>query len=69
MIGIGQTLAIMLSVLNAPHEWHWAYYLMLLAHVALFATAAGRHFGVDGVLRPTWEQSPSRLSRLLMRLS
>lgn len=50
VIGVGQTLAITLSVLNAPHEWHWAYFLMLLVHIALFATAAGRHFGVDGVL-------------------
>ncbi len=69
VVGIAQSLAIMLSVLNAPNEWHWSYYLMILVHVAIFATAAGRSFGVDGVLRPTWLASPGRLNGLLERLS
>jgi thiosulfate dehydrogenase [quinone] large subunit len=67
--GMVQTLAIMLSVLRAPGVWHWSYFLMLLLHFAVFATAAGRHFGVDGVLRPAWQQSNSRLARLLVRVS
>lgn len=65
LIGIAQSVAIALSVLHAPHEWHWAYYLMILAHVALFATAAGRWFGVDGVLRPLWQESPRPWARAL----
>jgi len=69
LIGIGQTLAITLSVLNAPNEWSWSYFLMLLAHVALFATAAGRFAGLDGVLRPRWQRSSGRLARLLVRAS
>ncbi len=69
VIGVAQSLAITLSVLNAPNEWHWSYYLMVLAHIALFATAAGRVFGVDGVLRPTWAESSGPLGRLLVRLS
>ena len=69
IVGIAQSIAIMLSVLNAPNEWHWSFYLMILAHVALFATAAGRSFGVDEVLRPTWLQSDSRVAKLLERLS
>jgi len=69
LIGIAQSVAIALSVLNAPHEWHWAYFLMILAHVALFATAAGRSFGVDGVLRPTWRASSGRVARVLLRVS
>ncbi len=69
LIGIGQSLAIAMSVMNAPHEWEWSYYLMILAHVALFATAAGRSYGLDAVLRPTWERSGSRVSRLLVRAS
>lgn len=47
IVGVGQSLAITLSVLDAPHEWHWAYYLMILAHLALLASP-GRAFGVDG---------------------
>ncbi len=62
-------MAIMLSVMNAPNEWEWSYYLMILAHVALFATAAGRSYGLDGVLRPVWRRSESRLSHLALRLS
>ena len=69
LIGIGQSLIITLSVLNAPNEWEWSFYLMILAHVALFATAAGRSFGLDAVLRPRWDRSPGRLPQLLMRLS
>ena len=69
LVGLGQTVAITLSVLNAPHEWEWSYYLMMLAHVALFATAAGRVFGLDGVLRPFWRSSSSRVAWLLARVS
>lgn len=69
LVGIGQTVAITLSVLNAPNEWHWSYVLMLLAHVALFATAAGRFVGLDGVLRPGWQRAGTRWSRLLVRAS
>jgi thiosulfate dehydrogenase (quinone) large subunit len=69
LIGIAQTVAIALSVLNAPHEWYWSYLLMLLVHVALFATAAGRYAGLDGVLRPGWQLSRSWAARLLVRVS
>ena len=69
VVGIGQTLAITLSVLYAPHEWQWSYYLMALAHLAIFATAAGRNYGVDGAMRETLSASSGRLSRLLVRLS
>ncbi len=69
LVGIGQSLAITMSVLNAPHEWEWSYYLMILAHVALFATAAGRSVGLDAVLRPRWSASTSRASQLMLRLS
>ncbi len=69
VVGIVQSLAITLSVLNAPHEWHWAYYLMILAHTAIFATAAGRAYGVDGVLRPYWVESGRGFEKVLARLS
>ncbi|WP_426978043.1 DoxX family protein [Pseudarthrobacter sp. O4] len=69
VVGVVQSLAITLSVLNAPNEWHWAYYLMILAHTAIFATAAGRAYGVDGVLRPRWVESTGRFEKLLARLS
>lgn len=65
LLGVVQTLAITFSVLNTPHEWYWAYLLMLLIHVLLFATAAGRYGGMDGLLRPVWHHRPGRFYRLL----
>ncbi len=65
LVGVLQSLAITLSVLNAPNEWHWSYFLMIMVHLAIFATAAGRSFGVDAVLRPTLRQSTSRPLRAL----
>jgi thiosulfate dehydrogenase [quinone] large subunit len=69
LVGIAETVVIMLTVLNAPNEWIWSYLLMLLVHAALFATAAGRYAGLDGVLRPEWQRSRSWLPRLLVRAS
>jgi thiosulfate dehydrogenase [quinone] large subunit len=69
IVGILQSLAITFSVLNAPHEWHWSYYLMILAHVVLLGTAAGRSYGLDGVFRPVLAASPGRISRVLRSVS
>lgn len=69
LVGVVQSLAITLSVLNAPNEWHWSYFLMILAHLALFAAAAGRSYGVDGVLRPHWVTSRGPVGSVLARLS
>jgi thiosulfate dehydrogenase [quinone] large subunit len=69
LVGVAQTVAITLSVLNAPNEWAWSYLLMLLAHAALFATAAGRYFGLDGLLRPGWQRSRAWWARWLVRAS
>jgi thiosulfate dehydrogenase [quinone] large subunit len=74
--GMVQTTAITLSALRAPNEWPWSYFLMFMAHFAIFATAAGRYYGVDGILRPTWQKwvqassgRLSQLARLLVRVS
>ncbi len=69
LVGVFETLVITLSVLHAPNEWHWSYFLMLLIHVALLATAAGRCYGIDGLLRPAWLRSANPLARLLVRVS
>jgi thiosulfate dehydrogenase [quinone] large subunit len=69
VVGVAQTVAITLSVLNAPDEWVWSYLLMLLAHAAVFATAAGRYAGLDGLLRPGWQRSQAWWARWLVRAS
>lgn len=69
VVGIGQSLAITLSVLNAPNEWPWSYYLMLAAHLVVLSTAAGRTAGLDGLLRPVWRRSSGRAASLLLKAS
>ena len=68
-VGIMQTGAIALSVLNAPHEWHWGYYLMGIGHLVLLLSAAGRTWGIDGLLRPAWHRSPGLVARMLTVMS
>ncbi len=69
LVGVLQSVAIGLSVLNTPNEWPWSYYLMAAANLVLFATAAGRVAGLDGVLRPAWGATGSRLARWGLRWS
>ena len=66
LVGLGMTATIMMSVLHAPNEWSWAYYMMFTLHVGVLATAAGRTFGADGLLRPAWQRSRSRIARFLV---
>ena len=49
-------LVITLSVVRLRGEWPWSYYLMIVANLLVFATAAGRYYGIDGVVRPALEQ-------------
>jgi uncharacterized membrane protein YphA (DoxX/SURF4 family) len=51
--GAAISVPIMLSVLyyDRADEWSWSYLLMIAAHVMVWATDAGAHLGVDGVLR------------------
>lgn len=69
VVGILQTLAIIGSAFNAPHEWPWSFYLMIVAHVVLLTTAAGRAYGLDGLLRPQWCRSDRPLAKLMVRAS
>ena len=36
-------------MLHVQNEWPWSYYLMIAAHLALFALDAGNHWGLDEV--------------------
>lgn len=63
LIGVVQSAAIGMSVALAPGEWPWAYYLMIAAHLAVFATAAGRVWGLDGLMRPLVADRSGRLAR------
>ena len=49
LLGIGQAIAITLSVLNTPGEYNWAYYMMIALHLAILANGAGP-WSVDSMI-------------------
>ncbi|MEJ7720487.1 MAG: TQO small subunit DoxD [Ilumatobacteraceae bacterium] len=52
LIGAAWSVPILLSVIyyDGADEWSWSYLMMIGLHLLLFATDAGRHLGLDGVL-------------------
>jgi thiosulfate dehydrogenase [quinone] large subunit len=69
IIGAAQAAAIGLSVALSPGEWPWSYYLMIMANLALVASAAGRVWGLDALVRPVLRHSPSPLLSRLSRFT
>jgi hypothetical protein len=49
LLGIGQSIAIGLSVAEAPGEWPWAYAMMIGIHAVLLFTPSARYAAVDAV--------------------
>ncbi len=49
LVGVGQSLAIGLSVAETPGEWPWAYWMMIGIHVVLLFSASARTAAVDAV--------------------
>lgn len=62
-----QSLFIGFTVANVPFEWGWAYWLMISSHLLLFAVAAGRYGGLDGILRPRLAGSSSPIAKIYVR--
>ncbi len=65
LVGAAMTVPILLSTIyyDGADEWSWAYFMMIGLHLLLFATAAGRSFGLDGVLAA---RRPARSARALL---
>jgi thiosulfate dehydrogenase [quinone] large subunit len=53
LAGAAMSIPIFLSVVyyDRADEWSWAYFLMIAAHLLVYASDAGAHLGLDGVLR------------------
>lgn len=69
LIGAAQSFVIFLTVGAQPHEWRWSYFLIIIAHLALFALAAGRFAGLDAWLRRRargLQRRPGGVLRLLL---
>lgn len=70
LVGVAQAFVIFLSVGAAPNEWKWSYFLMMVSLLAVFGFAAGRVWGIDGMLRKRVASRPGgRLSRLYLLAS
>jgi len=65
LLGIGQSLAIGLSVAQTPGEWPWAYWMMIGIHVVLLLTASNRVVAVDGVRAISKDRDATPAVRLL----
>lgn len=52
LAGVAISIPIFLSVIyyDRADEWSWAYFLMIGAHLLLYASDAGKYMGLDGVL-------------------
>ncbi len=53
LAGAAMSIPIFLSVIyyDRADEWAWSYLLMFAAHLLVYASDAGAHLGLDGVLR------------------
>jgi hypothetical protein len=66
LIGIGQSAAIGLTVAVAPHEWSWAYAMMIGIHLVLLLTASARYASVDAVWAATAAGERGRAGKRLL---
>ncbi len=65
LVGIGQSLAIGLSVAQTPGEWPWAYWMMIGIHVVLLLTASGAVGSVDRLWTAEVDSGPRSALPLL----
>jgi hypothetical protein len=49
LLGVAQSIAIGLSVAEAPNEWPWAYAMMIGIHAVLLFAPAAQHAAVDAL--------------------
>jgi len=68
-MGMSAQLMIGLAGISNPFEWEWAYNLMVVLSLLIFAFAPGRIFGLDAWLRPRLhaaKEGGNRLAGLLL---
>jgi uncharacterized membrane protein YphA (DoxX/SURF4 family) len=66
LIGIGQSLAIALSVAEAPNEWPWTYAMMIGIHLVLLLTPSAQYAAVDAVRAARAEGDAAPVARRLL---
>lgn len=66
LIGIGQSVAIGLSVAEAPNEWPWAYAMMIGIHLVLLLGPSAQYAAVDAVRAARVTGEPAPVARRLL---
>jgi uncharacterized membrane protein YphA (DoxX/SURF4 family) len=66
LIGVGQSLAIGLSVAEAPNEWPWAYAMMIGIHLVLLLGPSAQYAAVDAVRAARASGNAAPIARRLL---
>jgi len=66
LIGIGQSLAIGLSVAEAPNEWPWTYAMMIGIHLVLLLGPSAQYAAVDAVRAARATANAAPMARRLL---
>lgn len=51
LLAFGQATFLWIGLYQAPNEWPWNYVFLMIVHGFFIVTAAGRHLGLDAILR------------------
>jgi uncharacterized membrane protein YphA (DoxX/SURF4 family) len=51
LLALGQATFLWIGLYQAPNEWPWNYVFLMIVHGFFIVTAAGRHLGLDAILR------------------
>jgi thiosulfate dehydrogenase (quinone) large subunit len=68
LVAIGMAANITIGIVNVPHEWGWAYVMLITLPVIFLLTDAGRSFGLDAFVAPRLDRAAdggSRVARLV----
>ncbi|MCV7146752.1 Rv1678 family membrane protein [Mycobacterium riyadhense] len=66
LVGIGQSIAIGLSVAESPGEWPWSYAMLLGIHVVLLFVPSTRYAAVDALRAATGPSAARSTARRLL---
>jgi thiosulfate dehydrogenase (quinone) large subunit len=64
LLGVLQSLNLLVLLAAVPHEWYWTYLMLALLSAIFFFTRAGRSLGLDQWLAPRLESRDREGGRL-----
>lgn len=65
LVGLLMAINVTLSVLRAPHEWHWTYFMLIGYSVLFLSFPSGRILGLDSLLSRWLEKKRGPIAQLL----